>query len=125
MCCATSTFPLIGLSAARRYVTLSNNTSYYILIQLNNCINFTVYIIVLTTANRPKRVDENFRDLWLIYPPILFYICSIYVLYMATENENTIPLLYMTSVRPHLEYANAIWGPFYKQDQQLVERIQR
>ena len=27
-------------------------------------------------------------------------------------------------VRPHLEYANAIWGPFYKQDQQLVERVQ-
>ena len=35
---------------------------------------------------------------------------------MATKNENTIPLLYMTLVRPHLEYANAIWGPFYKQD---------
>ena len=73
MCCATSTFPLIGLSAARHYVTLSNNTSYYILIQLN-CINFTVYIIVLTTANRPKRVDENCRSLWLI--TLLF--CSKY-----------------------------------------------
>ena len=44
---------------------------------------------------------------------------------MATKNEKTIPLLYMTLVRPHLEYANAIWGPFYKQDQQLVERVQR
>ena len=39
---------------------------------------------------------------------------------MATKNEKTIPLLYMTLVRPHLEYANA----FYKQDQQLVERVQ-
>ena len=44
---------------------------------------------------------------------------------MATKNEKTIPLLYMTLVRPHLEYANAIWGPFYKQDQQVVERVQR
>ena len=44
---------------------------------------------------------------------------------MATKNENTIPLLYMTLVRPHLEYANAIRGPFYKQDQQLAERVQR
>ena len=74
MCCATSTFPLIGLFAARHYVTLSNNTSYYILIQLN-CINFTVYIIVLTTANRPNRVDENCRSLWLI--TLLF--CSVYI----------------------------------------------
>ena len=30
---------------------------------------------------------------------------------MATKNEKTIPLLYMALVRPHLEYANAIWGP--------------
>ena len=44
---------------------------------------------------------------------------------MATKNENTIPLLYMTLVRPHLEYANAIRGPFYKQDPQLVEKVQR
>ena len=27
-------------------------------------------------------------------------------------------------VRPHLEYANSIWGPFYKGDMKKVEGIQ-
>ena len=44
---------------------------------------------------------------------------------IATKNEKTIPLLYMTLVRPHLEYANVVWGPHYKGDQQLVEKVQR
>ena len=28
-------------------------------------------------------------------------------------------------VRPHLEYGNAIWGPFYKMDKRKVESVQR
>ena len=28
-------------------------------------------------------------------------------------------------MRPHLEYANAVWGPHYKMDQQKIERVQR
>ncbi len=36
----------------------------------------------------------------------------------------TIPLLYMSMVRPHLEYGNLIWGPHYKLDQQTVEIVQ-
>ena len=36
-----------------------------------------------------------------------------------------LPLLYKTLVRPILEYGNAIWGPFNRADQQLVERVQR
>ena len=28
-------------------------------------------------------------------------------------------------VRPHLEYGNVVWGPFNKEDQLLVERVQR
>ena len=31
----------------------------------------------------------------------------------------------MTLVRPHLEDANVVWGPHYKGDQQLVEKVQR
>ena len=42
-----------------------------------------------------------------------------------TKNEKTIPLLYMSLVRPHLEYANVVWGPKYKLDQQKIERVQR
>jgi len=37
----------------------------------------------------------------------------------------TVPLLYKSIVRPHLEYGNLIWGPHYKLDQLAVERVQR
>ena len=44
---------------------------------------------------------------------------------IQTKTEKTIPLLYMSLVRPHLEYANVVWGPKYKMDQQKIERVQR
>ena len=44
---------------------------------------------------------------------------------IRTKSETTIPLLYTSLVRPHLEYANVVWGPKYKLDQQEVERVQR
>jgi len=37
----------------------------------------------------------------------------------------TLPLLFKTLVRPHLEYGCSIWGPFNKADQKAVERVQR
>ena len=37
----------------------------------------------------------------------------------------TLPILFKTLVRPHLEYGNAVWGPFNRADQILVERVQR
>ena len=37
----------------------------------------------------------------------------------------TLPVLFKTLVRPHLEYGNVVWGPFNRADQQLVERVQR
>ena len=40
-------------------------------------------------------------------------------------DKETVPLLYKSLIRPHLEYGNLIWGPFFKQDAQLVERVQR
>ena len=33
--------------------------------------------------------------------------------------------LYKSMVRPHLEYGNLIWGPFYEGDKKLVESVQR
>ena len=42
-----------------------------------------------------------------------------------TKNKITIPLLYMSLVRPNLDYANTEWGPHYKMDQQKIERVQR
>ena len=40
-------------------------------------------------------------------------------------DAQTLPLLFKTLVHPHLEYGNVIWGPFNKEDQRLVERVQR
>ena len=40
-------------------------------------------------------------------------------------DEVTLPLLYKSLVRPHLEYGNVIWGAFYKGDIKAVEKIQR
>ena len=33
--------------------------------------------------------------------------------------------LYQSMVRPHLEYGNVIWGPFYAGDKKMVESVQR
>ena len=43
----------------------------------------------------------------------------------ALLDHKTLPLLYKSLVRPHLEYGNVAWGPFYKEDAKLVERVQR
>ena len=41
------------------------------------------------------------------------------------KNEKNFPLLYMSLVRPHLEYANVVWGPHYILDQKAVENVPR
>lgn len=43
----------------------------------------------------------------------------------ALLNEVTLPLLFKSLVRPHLEYGNLVWGPFNRADQRAVERVQR
>lgn len=43
----------------------------------------------------------------------------------AMLDMTSLPLLYTSLVRPHLEYGNVIWGPFYSEDRKSVERIQR
>ena len=43
----------------------------------------------------------------------------------ALIDERTLPLLFKTLVRPHLEYGNLVWGPFNRADQKRVERTQR
>ena len=40
-------------------------------------------------------------------------------------DKTTLPMLFKTLVRPHLEYGNIVWGPFNRADQQLIERVQR
>ena len=43
----------------------------------------------------------------------------------AILDSTTLPLLFKTLVRPHLEYGNIVWGPFNRADEKLVERVQR
>ena len=40
-------------------------------------------------------------------------------------DENTLPRLYKSMVRPHLEYGNVIWGPHYKDDMKAIEKVQK
>ena len=40
-------------------------------------------------------------------------------------DESTVPRLFTTMVRPHLEYGNIIWHPRYRRDKLEVEKIQR
>ena len=42
-----------------------------------------------------------------------------------TRDKNTMATLYKSMVRPHLEYGNVIWGPFYAGDKKMVESVQR
>ena len=48
---------------------------------------------------------------------------------VLVDNElkfhKTLPLLYTSLGRPHLEYGNLVWGPFFKADSIAVERVQR
>ena len=42
-----------------------------------------------------------------------------------TWDSLTIPTLYKSLVRPHLEYGNPIWGPCYQGDIDKLEAVQR
>ena len=43
----------------------------------------------------------------------------------ASLDDKTLPLLYKSLVRPHLEYGNLVWGPFFKGEQISVEIVQQ
>ena len=40
-------------------------------------------------------------------------------------DEETVPLLFKSVIRPILEYGNCVWGPMYRGDQDAVERVLR
>ena len=42
----------------------------------------------------------------------------------ARIDQQTLPVLYKSLVRPHLEFGNLVWGHFNRADEKLVERVQ-
>ena len=38
---------------------------------------------------------------------------------------DSLPRLYKALVRPVVEYANSIWGPFYTGDKRMLEKVQK
>ena len=53
------------------------------------------------------------------------YLCYIIFKAFVTRNEEHLKKLFVTYVRPKLEFAAQIWCPYFKKDISKIERVQR
>ena len=65
-----------------------------------------------------KNIQLNFNE---------FLLLSTFLkrMFVPPSDANTMKLLFTSLVRPHLEYANAIWSPRLKKDNNLIEGVLR
>ena len=95
---------------------------------------YTYYI----NNNDPLQCVEEHKDLGVIMDSNLkFHIHTSAVASKANQvlglirksftnlNGYILPLLYKSLVRPHLEYANVIWGPTFITDSNILVSVQR
>ena len=94
----------------------------------------------LNDNNMPEKIDECLeeKDLGVIFDQQLLFdkhiqtsitkanqILGIIKRSFEFMDKNVIILLYKSMVRPHLEYANAVWAPALKRQSVALERVQR
>ena len=91
-----------------------------------------------TMMGRPLKATESERDLGVIVDGQLNFhqqtaavvskankVLGIVRKSFANLDMKSLPLLFKSLIRPHLEFSNCIWGPSSRGDQKLVERVQR
>ena len=49
----------------------------------------------------------------------------LYCQFYPQANERTLHQLYISTVRPHLEYAAPVWDPHLRKDQDLLENTRK
>ena len=87
---------------------------------------------------RPLKATESERDLGIIVDGLLDFhqqttgavakanrILGVIKKSFANLDKQSLPVLFISLIRPLLEFSNCIWGPFSRGDQRLVERVQR
>ena len=95
-------------------------------------------ILKLTTNYHTLEVVHEEKDLGIIIDDTLRFhqqtacvvkkanqVLAVIKRSFNTRDEITITTLFKSMVRPHLEYANAIWGPHFQADIIKVESVQR
>ena len=61
----------------------------------------------------------------LSWQPHITEMCKMYRKLYECSSPNTLLKLYLTTIRPHLEYASPVWSPFHKGQIEGIESVQK